>query len=326
MTGLKKKLLQWVDPDLAAIESALVQNLDPHLELVRKTAGHLIFSGGKRLRPLLVVLCARICGHESDFVPRFASTFEFLHTATLLHDDVIDGASMRRGKAVAHSIYGAPVTVLVGDFLLARALHTVAETENPKIIQVVSQMTEEMSEGEIFQLMKKGDVHITEDEYMDIIRRKTGILIQGACRTGALLAGAPEALENALTAYGRHLGLVFQIADDLLDYTADTAELGKTAGTDLKEGKLTLPLIYALGRAEGADRRLMEEIIANETFTRSDFNSLRSLLEKYGGLDYAEKKAAGHLAQAKKQLDIFAPSTEREILLTMADYALNRTS
>lgn len=326
MTGLKQKLLESVDPDLEAIESALVENLTPHLELVKQTAGHLIFSGGKRLRPLLIVLCARICGYESPFVPRLASTFEFLHTATLLHDDVIDAASVRRGKAVAHSIYGAPVTVLAGDFLLARALGTVAETQNPKIIQVVASMTEEMSQGEIHQLMKKGDIHITEDEYMDIIRCKTGILIQGACRTGAILAGAAEDAENALTEYGKHLGLVFQIADDILDYTADNNQLGKTVGTDLKEGKLTLPLIYALNRARGADRRIMESVVANEDFTQSDFKSLLSLLEKYGGLDYAEKKAAGHLERAKKQLEIFEPSATRDILVTLADYALHRSS
>ncbi|MCF8024666.1 MAG: polyprenyl synthetase family protein [Desulfobacteraceae bacterium] len=326
MTGLKKKLLRRIDPDLEAVESALVENLSPHLELVRQAAGHLIFSGGKRLRPLLTVLATRICGHESPFIPKFASAFEFIHTATLLHDDVIDGASMRRGKAVAHSIYGTPITILVGDFLLARASLIAAETENPGIIRVVSAMTEEMSQGEIHQLIKKGDIHITENEYMEIIRCKTGILIEGACRTGAMLADAPEEKENALTAYGKHLGLVFQIADDILDYTADTSELGKTVGTDLKEGKLTLPLIHALNRARSADRRLMETVIANKNFTENDFKALLDLLEKYNGLDYAKTIAEDHLARAKKHLEIFAPSETRDILFTLADYALYRTS
>ncbi|MFW6081839.1 MAG: polyprenyl synthetase family protein [Desulfosalsimonas sp.] len=326
MTGLKKKLLRKVDPDLEIIESALLENLNPHVDLVKQTAGHLLFSGGKRLRPLLIVLSARICGHESPFVSKFATTFEFLHTATLLHDDIIDGASMRRGKAVAHSIYGAPVTVLVGDFLLARALYISAETEDPKIIRVVSAITEQMSQGEIHQLVKKGDVRITEDEYMDIIRCKTGILIEGACKSGAILAKAGQRQENALTAYGRHLGLVFQIADDLLDYTADTSELGKTVGADLREGKLTLPLIHALKKAQGADRRLMEAIIADEDFSESDFNALIDLLEKYSGLDYAKKAAEDNLSRAKQQLKIFAPSETRDILETLADYALHRSS
>lgn len=326
MTGLKQKLLRKVNPDLETIESALLENLNPHVDLVKQTAGHLLFSGGKRLRPLLIVLSARLCGHESPFVSKFATTFEFLHTATLLHDDIIDGASIRRGKAVAHSIYGAPVTVLVGDFLLARALCISAETEDPNIIRVVSTITEEMSQGEIHQLVKKGDVRITENDYMNIIRCKTGVLIEGACRCGAILAKAGEREENALTAYGRHLGLVFQIADDLLDYTAHTSELGKTVGADLKEGKLTLPLIHALKQAQGADRRLMEAIIANEDFTESDFKALLDLLEKYNGLDYAEKVASDNLALAKQQLEIFAPSETRDILETVADYALHRSS
>ena len=326
MSGLKQQLLEKVNPDLAAIEAALIENLDPHLDLVRQTAGHLIFSGGKRLRPLLIVLCARLCGHESPFVAKFATTFEFLHTATLMHDDVIDGADMRRGKEAAHRLFGAPITVLVGDFLLARAICIAAETENPKIIRVVASLTEEMSEGEIYQLIKTGQLELTEAEYLDIIRRKTGVLIESACRSGAILADAPEKLETALTAYGKHLGLVFQIADDILDYTADTSELGKTVGADLKEGKLTLPVIHALSRAGEADTRRMETIITNPDFTQAEFAELVSLLEKHGGIDYARQKALDHVNQAKTQLDLFPPSETRDILLLMADYALNRKS
>ncbi|MFP3999266.1 MAG: polyprenyl synthetase family protein [Desulfobacterales bacterium] len=326
MTGLKQKLLQTVESDLEAIESALVENLTPHLELVRQTAGHLIFSGGKRLRPLLLVLSSRICGYENSFVTKFASTFEFIHTATLLHDDVVDGASVRRGKAVAHSIFSTPVTVLVGDFLLARASYIAAEAENTEIIKVIASMTEQMSQGEIYQLIKKGDMHITEDDYMKIIGCKTGILIENACRTGAILAGAGKKEIDALADYGRHLGLVFQIADDILDYTAKSPELGKTVGADLKEGKLTLPLIHSLSMAGKADRRFMEAVIANENFTESDFKTLLDLLEKYNGVDYAEKIAAEHLSLAKDQLEIFARSPARDTLEMLADYALHRTS
>ncbi len=324
MTGLKQQLLARVEPDLAAIETALKANLDPHLDLVRQTAGHLMFAGGKRLRPLLIVLAARICGREDDFVYRFASIFEFLHTATLLHDDVIDGAAMRRGRPVAHSIWGAPVTVLVGDFLLARALCIAAETENPEIIRVVSQMTEDISQGEIQQLVKKGDINFTEAEYMDVIHRKTGILIQGACRTGAILGGADTETEQALTAYGGHLGLVFQIADDILDYTAETGELGKTVGADLKEGKLTLPVIYALQQALPEDRAQMEAIIGNKDFSRDEFQALLDLLHAYGGIEYARRVAGDHVHAAKQQIETLAASQTKEILTMMADYALHR--
>lgn len=324
MTGLKQRLIGLVEQDLEGIENALRNNLTPHLDLVKKIAGHLMFSGGKRLRPLLILLSARICGHENDFVTKFASIFEFLHTATLLHDDVIDGATMRRGKPVAHSLWGAPITILVGDFLLARALCIAAETKNPKIIQVVSEMTEEMSQGEIQQLMLKGNVSITEEEYMSVIRRKTGILIEGACRTGAILADAPTTREDALTTYGSHLGLAFQIADDILDYTAHTEELGKITGADLKEGKLTLPLIHALKHAGKKEKSMMESIIMNTDFTSSDFNTLIDLLKKYNGIDYALSVAARHVRAAKKELDIFPPSRTRDILNMMADYALDR--
>jgi len=326
MTGIKQQLLERLNPDLAAIEMALVENLDPHLDLVKQTAGHLIFSGGKRLRPLLVVLSARVCGHESPFVTKFATTFEFLHTATLLHDDVIDGANMRRGKQAAHHVYGAPVTVLVGDFLLARAICIAAETENPGIIRVVASLTEQMSEGEIYQLIKKGQTDLTEAEYMDIIRRKTGVLIESACKSGAILAQATQKQESALTAYGKHLGLVFQIADDILDYTADAEELGKNVGADLREGKLTLPVIYALSRARGADHRRIKTIISNSKFTQSDFAELLGLLEKYQGVAYAQQKALDHVLKAKSELQGFVPSATRDILDLLADYALRRTS
>ncbi len=324
MTGIKEKLLPLVAPDLEKIEVALRNNLTPHLDLVRETAGHLMFAGGKRLRPLLIVLSARICGHEDAFVSKFASIFEFLHTATLLHDDVIDGATVRRGKPVANAVYGAPVTVLTGDFLLARALNIAAESESMRIIKVVSAMTETISQGEIHQLIKKGDLNFSEAEYMAVIRAKTGVLIQGACKTGAILANADEAAEDALSAYGDHLGLVFQIADDILDYTADTGELGKSVGADLREGKLTLPVIHALKNASPEDRARMAAIITNTDFTREEFEMLLGLFDRYGGIAYAKDVAAAHVRKAKARLTAFAPSQTREILEMMADYALNR--
>ncbi len=324
MTGIKEKLLTLVAPDLEKIEVALRNNLTPHLDLVRETAGHLMFAGGKRLRPLLIVLAARICGREDAFVTKFASIFEFLHTATLLHDDVIDGATVRRGKPVANAVYGAPITVLTGDFLLARALNIAAESESMRIIKVVSAMTETISQGEIHQLIKKGDLSFSEEEYMAVIRAKTGVLIQGACKTGAILANADEAAEKALTAYGDHLGLVFQIADDILDYTADTGELGKAVGADLREGKLTLPVIHALKKASPDDRARMAAIIANTDFTKAEFDMLLGLLDRYGGIAYAKDVAAAHVQKAKERLNAFAPSQTREIFSMMADYALNR--
>lgn len=324
MSDLKHKLLALVKNDLAEIEIALEKNLNPHVELVSNIAGHILFSGGKRLRPLLVVLSTRICGYNGNYDKILSTVFEYLHAATLLHDDLVDDATLRRGKPAAHLIWDNPTAVLTGDFLLARALTIAAETERPGIIKVVAEITENMSQGEIQQLMQKGRLDITEEEYMDIIRRKTAVLFQGACRVGALMANAPQKKETALSAYGYNLGIAFQMADDLLDYTLDTRALGKTVGADLKEGKMTLPVIYSLSAAEPKDRIYMEEIINNKDFSNQEFEALITLMKTYGGLEYTRKLAADFVSNAKNALDVFKYSKTREILLMIADYTLAR--
>ena len=326
MTGLKQQLTLRVENDLKNIEAALNENLTPHLDLVRQTASHLIFSGGKRIRPLLNMLSARLCGYTDEFIKKFSTIIEFLHTATLLHDDVVDGASIRRGKPVAHSIWGAPVTVLVGDFLLARALSIASETQNPKIIKVIAEITESMCQGEILQLVKKGDIHLTEAEYMDVIKRKTGFLIQGACQTGAILAGASAETENKLSKYGYHIGIVFQIADDLLDYTAKTSVLGKSVGADLKEGKLTLPVIYTLAHTNPKDRAWMEDLITRKDFSADEFETLIKLIKDTGGIRYCREVAENHIDQAKNIIRSFPSSQTSETLIMIADYTLNRNA
>ncbi len=325
MNLIKERLFSRITGDLASIEEALRENLTPHLGLVKETAGHLIFAGGKRLRPLLILLCSRLCGRNDSFIIKFATIFEFLHTATLLHDDIIDDASVRRGKPVAHKLFGASITVLVGDFLLARALSIASETRNPEIIGLIANVTEQMSQGEIHQLMKKGDTGLTEAEYMEVIHRKTGVLIQGACQAGAMLAGAPEHAVSALGSFGKHTGLVFQIADDVLDYIADTKKLGKKVGADLREGKLTLPVIYALSKAGSRDKKIMEKIILDPDFSPQDFETLVNLIKDYGGITYATDLARRHLAEAKKSLEIFHDSPEKETLELIAEYALKRS-
>ncbi len=326
MTSLKEQLLLRMQPDLTLIENALEQNLNPHLDMVREVAGHLIFSGGKRIRPLLNLLCARLCGYTDPFIYKFSTIVEFLHTATLLHDDVVDAAAIRRGKPVAHALWGAPVTVLVGDFLLARALYIAAETENPKIIKVIAQITESMCQGEIVQLVKKGDPGLTEAEYMDVIRRKTGFLIQGACQTGAILAGADPETEQKLSDFGYHVGMVFQIADDLLDYTADSKTLGKTVGADLREGKLTLPVIHTLAHAGAADRAWLEKIISDKAFTESEFERLIRLLHDTGGIAYCREIAREHIRRTKDIIGSFPVSETAQTLLMIAEYTLNRNA
>lgn len=324
MSDLKDKIMIAVGDDFAAIEKALAENLNPYFDLVSQVAGHILFAGGKRLRPLLMVLCARLCGYTGHQAARFSLIFEFLHTASLLHDDLVDGAEMRRGRQVANQKWDNSTAVLTGDFLLARGLSIAAATGLREVIETIAQITENMSQGEIRQLEKKGDVSLTENDYLEVIRCKTAVLFQGACRTGALVAGENADMVQALTDYGYHLGLAFQMADDLLDYTQDFGSLGKHAGADLREGKLTLPLIHALSRAPGQDKKRMVAIIANPDFTPTEFADLVEMLKCHGGIAYTEAQAAVHIKKAKQMLDPFDNSVTRGTLADIADYALVR--
>jgi octaprenyl-diphosphate synthase len=324
MNDLKHKILMQVKHDLEEIEIALEQNLSPYLDLVSQIAGHILFSGGKRLRPLLMVLSARICGYDGDYDKIFSTIFEYLHAATLLHDDLVDEATLRRGKPVANSIWGNAATVLVGDFLLARSLAIAAETKQPDVIKVVSGITENMSQGEIHQLMRKGSLDLTEAEYMEIIKRKTAVLFQGTCRAGAQIANVSLTKETALSDYGFNLGIAFQMVDDLLDYTLDTATLGKEVGADLKEGKLTLPVIYSLKSADEKDRTCMKNIIKNKNFSVNDFKTLIRMINKYGGQLYTQNLATEYVQNAKEALAVFEHSKTKELLLMIADYTLSR--
>ena len=325
MNDLKRRILAAVKDDLDDIEKALIDNLNPYLDLVSEVAGHILFSGGKRLRPLLMVLSARLVGYNGDYEKTFSTALEYLHAATLLHDDLVDDATLRRGKPVAHSKWGNSITVLVGDYLLARALSISAGTGRLRVVQILATLTENMSQGEVHQLMRKGDINLTEDEYKEVIRRKTAMLFEAACRVSAILADATEEQERALAEYGYNLGIAFQMADDLFDYTLQTSEFGKEVGADLREGKLTLPVIYALQQAQSGDRDLMIKIIRDPDFSEADFKTLTDLLEKYGGLTYTRNMAASYIGTAKKALAVFDSSPTKETMLDIAEYALARS-
>lgn len=324
MNDTKQIILNRVKDDLSAIEVALEQNLNPYLNLASQIAGHILFSGGKRLRPLLMVLSAKLCGYDGNYEKTFSTIFEYLHAATLLHDDLVDEATLRRGKPVAHAIWGNANAVLVGDFLLARSLSIAAETKRPDVIKVVAEITENMSQGEIHQLMRKGHLDLTEKEYLEIIRRKTAVLFQGACRVGALIADVIKEKESALSGYGFNLGIAFQMIDDLLDYTQDSTVLGKKVGMDLREGKLTLPVIYSLKSANQTDRICMEKIIKNKNFSVDDFEKLIGLMRKSGGQVYTRQLAEKYVENAKNALSVFKNSETKETLLMIADYTLSR--
>jgi octaprenyl-diphosphate synthase len=324
VSDLKRKILAAVQADLEAIETALEKNLNPHLDLVREVAGHILFSGGKRLRPLLMVLSARLCGYGGTYDKTFATALEYLHAATLLHDDLVDGAALRRGKPAAHLKWGNPIAVLVGDFLLARALTVSAATGSVRIVQILAELTEQMSQGEVHQLMRRGDIGLAEEEYLEVIRRKTAVLFEAACRVSAVLADAPREKEHALARFGFNLGMAFQVADDLFDYTLETPQLGKQVGADLREGKLTLPVIQALRQVRPAEREWMVSVIRNPDFSTEDFRRLVELLKSCGADRYAEQAAESFIAIAKRELTVFPPSETLETLMDIADYALHR--
>ncbi len=310
--------------DIETIENALRRNLKAHLDIVEDVAGHILFSGGKRIRPLLMTLSAKTCGHQTDEAAKFSTIFEYMHVASLLHDDLVDDASLRRGNPVAHKIWGNEIAVLVGDFLLARVLSLCADTRRMEIIRVLSEITEEMSQGEIHQLIRKGKIDIAEEEYMEVIRRKTAVLIEGACRVGAIFGDGTEKQISALSSYGLNLGVAFQIADDILDYASATDTLGKEVGADLREGKITLPLIHALGRSDPLDKKTMVNIIRNPTFSGEDFRVLKDILKKYDGLDYARERALYYAGCAKKALDIFPATPAVQCLIELSEYAVKR--
>ena len=326
MKPLKERILTGAAADLAAIEKALADNLNPYLELCRTVAHHILFAGGKRMRPLLMVLAARACGSGGPEAVRLSTVFEYLHAASLLHDDVVDDSALRRGKPAAHTVHGAAVTVLVGDFLLARTCSIATETGVLPIIQTITDITGIMSEGEIMQLVGKGDVKRTEADYLDTIERKTAVLLAAACKVGGLFAGADGAGVQNLWNFGINLGIAFQMADDLLDYTGDTKSTGKPVGTDLREGKLTLPLIYALEKAETSERDEIIRIIGQGGFSDDEFGLVLSAVKRHGGLDYTLLSARKHAEKAKELLSDFPDNDGTRLLSLLADYSVERKS
>lgn len=311
------------EPELKIVEDRLKDFFKSIASPIPLIGKHLIDSGGKRLRPLLLILSADISGFKGKARLDLAGIIESIHAASLLHDDVVDAAEVRRGKSSAHSIWGNQIVILVGDFLYANALRLAVMQKNQKIMETLSGATTRMTEGEILQLTKIGDPDITEEEYLNIISAKTGALISAACRIGAILGSLPEDKENALSHFGMKTGTAFQMADDILDYMADEGKLGKRLGKDLREGKITLPIIYLLKVATDKEVREVKNII-KDGFKQSDLKRIRELFKKHNVLTLSFKKAHGLISDAKVNLEMFPHSAAKEALLTVADYVLSR--
>ncbi|MBW2185465.1 MAG: octaprenyl diphosphate synthase [Desulfuromonadales bacterium C00003068] len=320
-----EQVLQMLDSEMSLVEKQFKHDLDSEVLLIRKVGEYVLASGGKRMRPMLVLLAARLTGYQGDKHIGVASVVEFIHTATLLHDDVVDSANLRRGEASANSVWGNEASVLVGDFLFSKSFSLMVRTGSLAILQALSDATTMMAEGEVLQLISTCDLDLTEERYMQVVRDKTAVLIAAACRCGGVLSGVDEEQEQALSDFGMHLGIAFQFMDDALDYVADQAEFGKACGHDLEEGKMTLPLIETLRKCTAEEREMVADVVEKELLSDEDLAGVTQLIHSYNGIDYTRVRAKELIEKAKKCLDVFDASETKSALYVLADYVVSRT-
>lgn len=313
-----------VADDFAAVNRTILAQLESRVPLVEKIADYIISSGGKRLRPLLTLLSAGLCGGIDDRHHKLATVIEFLHTATLLHDDVVDTSDMRRGRPTANANWGNAPSVLVGDFLYARAFELLVEIGEMSVMNRLAVATRTLAEGEVMQLMNVRNPDVSEAQYMEVIKGKTAILFQAASETGALLSGQNEADAERLAIYGLKLGLAFQLIDDVLDYDGDAAKLGKNVGDDLAEGKPTLPLIRAMQQASDSDAQLIRRAIRKGGL--DDLDAIVDIVHRCGAIDYVKALAHRQVEDALQQLDDFPESPYKIALASLAELAVARES
>lgn len=309
--------------DLKIVEDKIRDIFSSHVFTIPLIGKHILDGGGKRLRPLILLLSAEMAGFRGDARLILAGIIESIHTASLLHDDVVDGAEIRRGKLPAHSIWGNQVVILVGDFLYSNALRLAVLQRSQRVMEALSEATTRMTEGEILQLSKTADPDISEEDYLNIISAKTAALISAACRIGGILGSVHEDMENALARFGMKTGIAFQMADDILDYMAEESELGKRLGKDLREGKITLPLICLLKTVTPSEKEQINNIIKNG-FKKSGLRIILKLFRKYHTIEHSLEKAQDLIADAKAELSVFPDSDAKKALFAIADYTLQR--
>jgi octaprenyl-diphosphate synthase len=310
--------------DLEQAETKINDALKTVAPAISVVGSHLLSSGGKRIRPFLAILSSKLFNVNGDSVSTLACSVEFIHTASLIHDDVVDGAGVRRGKPSAHSLYGNQLVVLVGDFLYANALRLANLLQRQTIMDALCNATAKMSEGELVQLSKKGSIDMTMDDYMKIIRGKTAILMSAACKGGAVLGNASQDQVDSLAAFGLKFGYAFQMADDILDYMAEEKKLGKSLGKDLEEGKITLPLIYLLQDIGREETEEIVKILKSDILSETDLAYVLHLFQKHNTIEKSFNKAKNLLHEAKRELEPFEDSVAKQSLLTIADYVVTR--
>jgi octaprenyl-diphosphate synthase len=314
---------EFIADDLTAVDAVIRHRLRSDVVLIRQIAEYIIGGGGKRLRPALLILSARACGYEGRNHHELAAVVEFIHTATLLHDDVVDESGLRRGQATANALFGNAAAVLVGDFVYSRAFQMMVEVEDMKVLRVLADATNVIAEGEVMQLMNCRNAELDEQGYLQVIRFKTAKLFEAATRLGAILGRSGDALEHAMASYGAHLGTAFQLIDDVLDYSGDQGVIGKNVGDDLAEGKATLPLIYVMKRGTKEQARLVRHAIEHGGLDELD--AVLDAIRASGALEYARNQARAESDAAGAALEALPNSKYRDFLLQLTDFAVTRT-
>jgi len=324
LAGLATLLRQ----DMTACNQAIVDRMDSPVELIPQLGAHIVAAGGKRLRPLLTLATARMCGYPAAPAAlrhvNLAACVEFIHTATLLHDDVVDDSMLRRGLASANAVFGNKASVLVGDFLFARAFQLMVADGSLPVLAILSRAAATIAEGEVLQLATQNDLTTSEAQYLDVVMGKTAALFAAACQVGAVVADRPEAEEKALAEYGMKLGIAFQLVDDALDYAADQATLGKTVGDDFREGKLTLPVLVAYAAADDVERAFWHRTIADGSQTDADLDRAMAIMERRGAITATFERARGYAREAREALDVFPASEIRTLLQDVTEYTISR--
>lgn len=310
--------------EIDEFEGVMFGLLSSEVPFVQSVAEYVLKTGGKRLRPILTLVAARLSGFKGMEAHKMGACIEFIHTASLLHDDVIDNARIRRGRESANARWGNHVSVLVGDFLYCRGSQLLTTQGDLRILKVVTDAITATTEGEVLEITKNLDLSTSTDDYLNIIRAKTAVLMAAACQIGAILGKVPEEFEVALRLYGANLGMAFQLADDVLDYTSCEEVFGKANGIDLKEGKLTLPLIVALKHADETETWAIKTAVMGDKLEKDTFVKVHGIIHKYAGFESTYEMARGYVGKAKESLSPFRSSIEKDILLSIADYVITR--
>lgn len=316
--------LNIIGDDLKRVEQQFRKDLESDVPLIRKVGEYVLSSGGKRVRPALLLLAARLCGYAGDQAVPLASVVEFIHTATLLHDDVVDSATLRRGLASANTLWGNEASVLVGDFLFSKSFSLMVAVGSLDILRVLSGATTVIAEGEVMQLLSTGELDLTEERYISVVRAKTAILMSAACESGAILGSASPEKQKALAGFGMALGIAFQLMDDTLDYIATEEDFGKSIGHDLEEGKITLPLIHTLRNCSDSERDIIAAVIEKDEMSLDDFREVSGLVRQYGGIEYTVASARSYIQGCRHTLEDFENQTVRDALLELAEYVVIR--